>query len=192
MSSKVYELALLFTGHMVDLPGRPEPRFPAKAERAVGKAVSTAVRAAKSAIKGRTIGVASAARGGDILFLEACGLFGIETRIVLPFPPQEFVVTSVAGVPSGRWERRFWACWDAHQTGQREVVLDRAESSGYALANDRMLAMAKALADTLELIALWDGQDGDGAGGTGAFVALVQAAGGRVRVINPLTPATSA
>ncbi|MGE3710934.1 MAG: hypothetical protein AB7G35_14805, partial [Hyphomicrobiaceae bacterium] len=100
MSVKAFELAILFTGHMVDLPGRPTPRFPRDLERKAADAITAAVERSKAGVRGGVIGISSGARGGDTLFQEACRLHGIKTRMVLPFPPEEFVKTSVEGVPN--------------------------------------------------------------------------------------------
>ena len=129
--------------------------------------------------------MASGARGGDILFLETCRLFGIEIRMILPFPPEEFILTSVAGIPTGKWEKRFWACWNAVKPDNREVLLERAEAYGYEMANARIFSVAQALSDRLVLIALWDGEGGDGAGGTGDFVEKVKAQGSELVVVDP-------
>src|SRR5437867_380615 len=81
-------LSLLFTGHMVDLPDRKAPRFPPALEESARKRIGVELDGAK----GMSVcqGFASCARGGDILFHEECRARGIETVIVLPFPPEEF------------------------------------------------------------------------------------------------------
>ena len=62
--------SLLFSGHMVDLPGRKEPRFPASLEKAVEKRIAEAVN--PYARLTDVAGFASAARGADIIFHEQC------------------------------------------------------------------------------------------------------------------------
>ena len=184
MTSKPFDLAILFTGHMVDLPGRQSPRFPQGAEPAAWRAIHSAVEGARVRSKGRLVGIASGARGGDLLFLETCRLFGIERRMVLPFPPEQFIDTSVAGVPNGGWERKFWDNWSSLPESEREVVLPAKDDKGYALCNQRMIALAQEIASAYELIALWDGKDGDGPGGTGEHVAKIRSLGGRVDIID--------
>lgn len=187
MSTRPYDLAVLFSGHMVDLPGRAVPRFPQGAEPAAWRSIHAAVEAARIRAKGRIVGIASAARGGDLLFLEACRLFGIERRIVLPFPPEAFIETSVAGIPNGGWVKRFWDNWNSLQASEREVLLPDKDDKGYALCNQRMIALAQELAPAYELIALWNGQTGDGPGGTGEYVENVKRIGGRVEIIDTKT-----
>ncbi len=185
MTAKPYDLALLFTGHMVDLPGRAQPRFPQYAEPAAWRAIREAIERAKEQARGgRIVAIASGARGGDLLFHEACRLFGIERRMVLPFPPDVFIETSVTGVPNGGWETRFADNWDSLSPSEREVLLPVKDDKGYALCNHRMIALAEALASTFQIIALWDGKGGDGPGGTGEHVETVRRMGGRADIID--------
>jgi hypothetical protein len=169
--------SLLFTGHMIDKPDRPEPRFPASIEKAAQERIARAIfpfKLAQSSWSAPVIGFASGARGGDILFHEQCRLQGIATIIILPFPPDVFVSTSVKGVPTGAWEQRFWVLWDATPDTQREVLRLSVSDEAYGTCNVRLLERARDHGD-VHLIALWDGQEGDGLGGTANLVAQVQA-----------------
>ena len=94
---------IAFSGHMIDHPGRPSPRFPADIEARVAEALRKTVAAL-----GPSIGFAQAACGADILFLEAMQDAGMQTQIVLPFPAAEFVRSSVSFAGdawTGRFER---------------------------------------------------------------------------------------
>jgi hypothetical protein len=92
---------IAFSGHMIDHPGRPLPRFPADIEARVAAALRDTVAAL-----GPSIGFAQAACGADILFLEAMQDAGMQTQIVLPFPAAEFVRSSVA-FAGEQWIARF-------------------------------------------------------------------------------------
>jgi hypothetical protein len=184
MTEKTFDLAILFTGHMVDLPGRAEPRFPQQAEPVAWRAIRDAIERARSKSRGRIVGIASGARGGDLLFHEACRLFGIERRMVLPFAAADFVETSVAGVPNGGWEQMFRDNWEALAPSDREIVLATRNDSGYALCNLRMIELAKEIAKSFAIIALWDGKAGDGPGGTGEHVKSVRRIGGQADIID--------
>lgn len=183
-SSDPYALALVFTGHMIDLPDRKQPRFPADKEKPAARFIAQAVSAARQRNPGPSIGIAGAARGGDILFHEACRLLGMETHVVLPFPPMYFIKTSIIGNPGGRWEARFASLWNTTPESHRLVLLEKEDEAGYALCNERMLEMAQGLGRAIELIALWDGKVGDGAGGTADFVEDVRRRGGRAEIID--------
>jgi class 3 adenylate cyclase len=94
---------IAFSGHMLDQPERPSPRFPAHIEARVASALRETVAAL-----GPSIGYAQAACGADILFLEAMQDAGMQTQIVLPFPAAEFVESSVRFAGDawvGRFER---------------------------------------------------------------------------------------
>ena len=92
----------VFTGHMIDRPTRETPRFPPELEGAVADAIGEWIRRV-----GPAAGYASAACGGDILFLEALLTEGREVHVALPFPAAEFLRTSVDFLPDGKWRERF-------------------------------------------------------------------------------------
>lgn len=184
MTDKPFDLAILFTGHMVDLPGRTVPRFPQYAEPVAWRAIRDAIEKARSQTRGRIVGIASGARGGDLLFHEACRLFGIERRMVLPFPVDAFVAASVTGVPNGGWEQMFRDNWEALAPTEREILLPAHDDRGFALCNGRMIELAKEIAKSFTIIALWDGKAGDGPGGTGEHVEAVRRIGGKADIID--------
>jgi hypothetical protein len=92
---------LIYTGHMIDAPGRVQPRFPAAAEAVVRQRLRTALQAMRP-----LAAYGSAACGADILCLEIVRELGAETHIVLPFPAVEFRRTSVDHA-GGDWGARF-------------------------------------------------------------------------------------
>ncbi len=180
--SKPYELAVVFAGHMIDAPERQTPLFPAALEQSAALAIDRDM----GRIVGNhahTVGLASAARGGDILFHEACRHRGIDTKLVLPFPPGDFVCSCVLGTDEGGWGWRFWLTWDGIAWADREVLLHRPEHRGYALVNKRLLELATSLAPNVHLLALWDGMSRDGPGGAASAVAEARAVGAEVDVI---------
>ena len=76
---------LLFTGHMIDSPGRQQARFPPTrvAEQRAREMIRDAVRAEIELDRGTILGVSSAACGGDILFQEVCVELRIKTQFFL-------------------------------------------------------------------------------------------------------------
>ena len=174
-----FDTAIVFTGHMVDLPERATPRFPPAMEPLAAEAI----RARLADFRGggaHLIGIASGARGGDILFHEACAALSIPTRLVLPFHPDKFLDASVRGVPDSDWEVRFEAIWRAKPDGARTVLdLDDALDP-FGACNDAMLAMARDAAARVVLLALWDGAGAVKQGGTAAFAEQVRGAGGEM------------
>jgi len=95
---------LVFTGHMIDLPDRPAPRFPAASEPAIRWAIHSRLAALQP-----VAAYGAAACGADILCLELARELGAETHIVLPFPAAEFRHVSV-DFAGGNWGERFELC----------------------------------------------------------------------------------
>ncbi len=174
------DLAVIFTGHMIDLPGRDRPRFPPVMESVVADVIKMTIGELSERTEGSLVGIASGARGSDILFLEIVQDLGLETRMVLPLPPEQFIPASVAGVASGDWEDRFQALWNRHGDDEREVIAIGTGRERYVACNSRMVALGRSLAKSTVLLAYWDGASGDGTGGTQSFVDMMRTAGGEV------------
>jgi hypothetical protein len=179
-----YRRALLFTGHMVDLPSRPRPRFPPRMEAAAAHEIAAAMdRRLEHVDVGDVLAVSSLARGGDILFQEHAAGRRLACYIVLPFEPSVFLEKSVAGVPTGDWDARFWRIWNRTPAERREIMSVPADDNPYAACNQHLLEIAQQRADEIALIALSDGT-ADGAGGTQDLIERVRASGGQADVID--------
>ena len=165
--------SLLFTGHMIDLPGRAAPRFPTALEPAVRARLAKAVAPYAPPKAGGTLGFASGARGGDILFHEECRRHGIGTTIVLPFAPEIFIADSVAGIPGGDWVPRFWTLWNQTPEDRRDIMGLPKSDEAYAVCNLRLHDLARRHG-RVHFVALWDGKGGDGPGGAGHLVELAR------------------
>ncbi len=175
---------VVFAGHMIDRSERPSPRFPARAEPAVKEAIAERLRRLDAGF-----GYASAACGGDILFLEAMAARPAQTNVVLPYARDQFAQDSVAVAPGGDWDARFARVLEASS----EVVVATAQrfaSSAvfYEYANRLLLGLASLHARVLDTelvpLVLWDGATGDGAGGTAAIVEDWRRLGYPVEVID--------
>ena len=177
---------LVFTGHMVDVPGRAEPRFPPSkaAEDRVRQMLREAIAAEQALSDGKISGVCGGACGGDILFHEVCAELGVPTRLYLALPREHFCVTSVQHAGPDWVERYYRLC-----TRLVPRILSESEElpkwlrgkQGYGIwqrTNLWMLYNALALhGKELTLIALWDTGDGDGPGGTDDLVFQVRTRG---------------
>jgi hypothetical protein len=171
-------LSLVFTGHMVDLPGRAPPRFPPELVDAARIEIERRV-ARETEGRGKTSvkGFASLARGGDILFHEICRN--------LPFPPNLFLKMSVEGAEGGDWPRRFRKLWDETPPSRRHDLDLPQSDEAYAICNARILELAEKEGD-VQLISLWDGSGGDGPGGTADLIEQAKRQFGREPdIINP-------
>jgi hypothetical protein len=177
---------------MIDLPGRAQERFPPRKEAAVRAEIDKRLEALKLAAG--DLGICGGARGGDILFAEACLARGAEVWLFLALTQEEFLQDSVRGVPEGDWEGRYFALRD-HERVKVFSQPDRLKSppkgtSVYARNNLWMINTARVEADdpkNLSAVLVWDEQPtGDGPGGTSDFESRVKRFGGRLApVINP-------
>ena len=177
---------LLFSGHMVDEPSRPEPRFPPTkaAEEKAREMLRQAIAAEQALSSGKIVGVAGGACGGDTLFHEVCAELGIPTRLHLALPRERYCVTSVQqGGPD--WVERYYKLCarlaPRIMTEGEELPKWLRGRPGYDIwqrANLWMLFNALALrGKELTLIALWDTGAGSGPGGTDEMVSQVLASG---------------
>ncbi len=175
---------ILFTGHRIDAEGREKPRFPREREDQARDMIAQAVSQEKDKSKGKLLGISGGASGGDILFHEVCQQLDIPTRMYLVLPKIDYIEASVAdGGPS--WVERFKRLFEVKQP---EILSDsgklprwlrsKKEYSIWQRSNLWMLHNALELSkDNLTVIALWNGEIGDGPGGTEDMVKRAQARG---------------
>ena len=179
----------LFSGHMIDAPDRPLPRFPADKEDIVAAHIGEALDAL--AASPSDLALAQGAAGGDILFGEACLARGVSLQMLLPLPEPEFIATSVLPCCAGEsWRARYLALRERLALPPRilpdalgPLPRDREGKPGdpYERCNRWLLDTALAQgADRLRFICLWDGGGGDGAGGTAHMVKEVARRTGQV------------
>lgn len=180
---------ILFTGHMVDAPDRPLPRFPASQVDAAARRIGAALDELGAGAK--DLALTQGAAGGDLLFAEACLARAVPLRLLLPLAESEFVAASLLPVVDGAaWHARFRAVAarldEAPSEAPRVLGALSAGEDPYVRANLWLLESALAFgAERLRCICLWDGGGGDGPGGTRHLVEAVRAAGGRVLRIDP-------
>jgi hypothetical protein len=133
------------------------------------------------------------ARGGDLLFAEACLAAGARVELLLALPFEQFIARSVAE-PSTDWEARFRVV--ACQSIVRELDLDGADdhtrAHPFGVLNAWLIEEAVALASPAppRILVVWDGRPSDsGRPGTGDFARRAAEFGIPLRVIDPLNPA---
>jgi hypothetical protein len=178
---------LLFSGHMIDREGREVPRFPPEAEGAA--AARIAAELDKLDAGAGALGITEGACGGDILFAEALLSRGASLELRLPLPEPDFISNSVAypkkTPPPDRWVERFRAVRRDPRVRVRQMPEEwQAEARAndvYSQCNLWMLHDALALGrERLSFICLWNGETGDGVGGTEHMKRSVEAAGCKV------------
>src|SRR5262245_57385533 len=185
-SSSPRNRIIVGTGHRIDAPGRKTPRFP-NTDDAIAK-VRSWLRQELGAEKSKTTGVVSAfggaASGTELLFHEVCAELNIPSTVVLPIPRKDYCQQSVIdGGPD--WVEKFNRLLD---TKPLIILSDNAELPTWAASipkygvfqrgNIWMMenALLRPNAD-VTLVALWNGQAGDGPGGTADMVNLAQSHG---------------
>ena len=170
---------LLFSGHMIDAPGRENPRFPPSIEPAAHDAIAALVSQLDTG--SQDLAICGGACGGDLLFAEAALARGARLEIYLPFDLTTFAAGSVDFAGSN-WHARFEAACAA---GQVHVMPDECGAlppgaDPYEQNNLWMLEAASRFgAVKVDCICLWDGQGGDGPGGTQHLMQEVTSRQGR-------------
>ena len=202
--AKSRQRVLIFTGHMIDAPGREKPRFPADKEGVARQEIKKAVEAEMAAGDGVSFGIAGGASGGDILFQEVCRELGVPTQLYLALQSPLYVNASVRKA-GGDWVERFRQLHARLEEEGKVRVLselseepaDEAEHLPAWLRSKKdyniwqrnnlwMLhnALAAGGDDCVTLIALWDQEPtGDGPGGTSDLVAKAERRGAKTVII---------
>ncbi len=179
-----YARVLLFSGHMIDRPGRAKARFPADKAFAARRALDRVLEDIHA--DGSCIAICGGACGGDLLFAEAASRLGCPVWLFLPFARTAFIKASVE-ICGGDWPRRFEAI---ERIAQSVRIADAfpGDPQAFAANNMRMLAGARAVrrpGSAFHLVCIWDGLDGDGPGGTADMVRLAVKSGAVVSRIDP-------
>jgi hypothetical protein len=190
---------LLFTGHRLDDEGRKVPRFPrtAEAERRAREMIRDAVTAQLTSVDGDLsviVGYAGGASGGDILFHEVCRELGIQTMLLLASSRDSFARASVAdaGLP---WISRFNRLVETLETRYLVDAQTGLELPpwlrglpDYSIWERSNLWMLHAALDhgasKVVVIALWNGEGGDGPGGTADLIDRARSRGAAVQILD--------
>jgi hypothetical protein len=171
--SEIRPRVILFTGHRIDAPDREKPRFPPNREDQARAMIKEKVTEVKEKATGKLFGISGGASGGDILFHEVCAELDIPSQMYLVLPKNDYIKASVFDGGSD-WVERFKNLFEQKQP---QILSDSGElprwlraKKGYSIwqrSNLWMLHTALAKSDDdLVMIALWNGEEGDGPGGT--------------------------
>jgi hypothetical protein len=161
---------VLFSGHMIDAPDRKSPRFPP--DKAPVAAAAIADTLAKMGAAASDLAICGGACGSDLLFAEACLARGMALEFYIPFDEPTFLTNSV-DFAGADWHDRFVA---AKSRATLHVMPDElgplpAGDNPYERNNRWMLDQAARFGgDRMAFITLWNGQGGDGPGGTQHFM----------------------
>ncbi len=178
---------LLFSGHMLDKPGRTPPRFPAQQEAVAAQAI--AAKLDELGAGPGDLALCGGACGGDTLFAEACLTRGLHIQLHIQYDEPAFLTASVA-FAGPQWVERYDRL-KAHAT-----LLIQPDELGpvpdgidpYERNNLWQLYTALSCGpERVRFIGLWDGQGGIGAGGTQHMVETVRKYSGLAYVLDTTT-----
>lgn len=180
---------LLFSGHMIDAPGRKEPRFPARMESIAADAIAKLLSGPDIDANSSDLAICGGACGGDLLFAEACLAHGTRLELYIPFDETTFLADSV-DFAGPQWRDRFYA---AKTKAPLHVAPDElgplpSGEDPYERNNIWMLdAAARFGPEKMIFICLWNGQGGDGPGGAKHLMEEAGRKGGRIHWLDTRT-----
>jgi hypothetical protein len=164
---------------MIDAPGRAKPRFPPGKEPVAANAIAQAL--AELDLGSSDLAICGGACGGDLLFAEAALARGARLELYVPFEEPTFLEKSVDFADSD-WRARFFAAKtraDLH-IAPRELGPAQEADDPYERNNRWMLDAALRFgAHKVDFVCLWNGEGGDGPGGTKHMMEEVRNMGGR-------------
>ncbi|HET6757255.1 MAG TPA: TRAFs-binding domain-containing protein [Burkholderiales bacterium] len=176
----------LFSGHMIDAPDRPEPRFPPSKERVAQQAI--AQKLAKLDAGADDLAICSGACGGDLLFAESCLERGLRLEVHLPFEVPLFIEKSVSFAGES-WRNRFMKVCQ-HKNTKVYVMTEELGPTPRTLnpyERNNLWQLYTALAygfSKVHFICLWNRKGGDGPGGTQHMFESVKKRSGEVYVLD--------
>jgi tetratricopeptide (TPR) repeat protein len=178
----------LFSGHMIDAPDRPAPRFPVEKESAAAQKIAEALDQLGAGPE--DLALAQGASGGDLLFFEACRQRNVRLQLLLPLQEPEFIQRSILSSAGGdKWRDRFYllksGLKDALRVMPDELGPPPKLMSPFERCNLWLLYTALSYGiDKVRFICLWNGGGGDGRGGTAHMYNEVKRRTGRVTWID--------
>jgi hypothetical protein len=179
----------LFSGHMIDAPDRPTPRFPPDKEPIAASAIGTKLDELGAA-EG-DLAISGAACGGDLLFGEATLQRGLHLQIQLPVREPDFLDESV-NFAGGLWPQRYSAV-KQHANTAVLVMPDRLGPCPEGVSHherNNVWMLYNALvwgADKVHFLCLWNRQGGDGPGGTKHMIDSISRRAGQVHILDTTT-----
>jgi tetratricopeptide (TPR) repeat protein len=179
---------ILFSGHMIDAPERPTPRFPADKEHLAKQKIAESLEALGAS--GEDLALCQAAAGGDQLFLEGCQKRGVRCQVLLPLPEPEFIERSILpSVEGATWRERYFKLKQGledpirvmpNELGPLPLGVDPFERCNLWLL---YTTLAWGVEKT-RFVCLWNGGGGDGPGGTEHMYNEVKKRTGKVNWID--------
>jgi hypothetical protein len=161
---------VLFSGHMIDAHDRKTPRFPPDKEPVAAAAIAKTL-AEIGASRG-DLAICGGACGGDLLFAEACLAREMALELYIPFDEPTFLANSV-DFADANWHDRYLAVKSRAvlHVMPHELGPPPPGENPYERNNRWMLeSTARFGGRKIAFVALWNGEGGDGLGGTQHFM----------------------
>lgn len=179
----------LFSGHMIDAPDRPTPRFPPAKEAIAAQKVFEALDQLGAGPD--DLALTQGACGGDLLFTEACLQRGVKVNWLQPYREPDFIQNSVVRC-SETWRKRYLDAKAKLAAPIRSAPDDLGEpppgtKPDYAYERCNLWLLYTALAygvDKVRFVCLWNGGEGDSPGGTAHMYNEVKRRTGQVTWID--------
>lgn len=178
----------VFSGHMIDRPGRKTPRFPAYAEDQVRMELAAIIQ--KQNIH---IAYVSCACGGDIIFIEEMLKNGGECFILPPLPLEQTIKNSVDIIPGADWKARLENILQHKNTvlldAECDEIGEESDSVVYDFANRFLLGAAVMKARDLHFplygISVWNLEKSGLPGGTDSAISLWKGKKIPIEIVTP-------
>lgn len=179
----------LFSGHMIDAPDRPAPRFPAGKEGIAAQKIAEALD--RLGAGPDDLALTQGACGGDLLFTEACLRRGVNVNWLQPHREPDFIQKSVI-IGGEAWRNRYLDAKAKLAAAPRAAPAELGEpprnvGDGYPYERCNLWLLYTALAcgvDKVRFVCLWNGGGGDGPGGTAHMYDEVKRRTGQVTWID--------
>lgn len=176
----------LFSGHMIDAPTRPTPRFPSSKEPVAAQRIADAL--GKLEAGPEDLALTFGGCGGDLLFTETCQQRGVKVQWLQPFDEPTFIQKSVV-CRGEEWRGRYLTAKEKLTTDIRSApeCLGPAPTGTNSYERCNLWLIYTALSygiRRVQFICLWDGSEGDGRGGTAHMYYEVHRRTGKVTWID--------
>jgi tetratricopeptide (TPR) repeat protein len=164
----------LFSGHMIDAPGRTDPRFPNDKKYFDIAANAIAAKLDELGAGKEDIALCGGACGGDLLFAESVLERELHLQIRIPFEEPTFLRKSVS-FAGNIWQDKFYKVKNNPNTTLYVMPdeIGAAPEGVDAYARDNLWQLYTALSlkpenapERVRFICLWNRKESDGPGGT--------------------------
>ncbi|MBL8078460.1 MAG: hypothetical protein JNM55_10900 [Anaerolineales bacterium] len=153
--------AFLFTGYMIDYPGKERKTFPVDKETEIRQDIRKKLESFKLIPDDRAF-IGGLSAGSEIIFAEICVELGMKVKVFLPLPEAEYIREFVSPAGDG-WVERFYKVKNNQlidEMYQTENV-GRPKGDVDPFERNNRWALYSSLGhgiDKVHLIALWNGQ----------------------------------